>query len=91
VQADRYRQADLLLQEALADYKADMKQDLLLASWHRAQKILEGIPPSIDTAPKDANMPSATDANPNRDKSPLPAFPTFPPKATKGQNATPTH
>jgi hypothetical protein len=44
VQADRYRQADLLLQEALADYKADTKQDLLLASWHRAQKILEGIP-----------------------------------------------
>jgi hypothetical protein len=88
VQADRYRQADLLLQEALADYKANMKQDLLLASWHRAQKILEGIPPSIDTAPKDANIPSAPAANTNTAKSPPPASPTPSPKAW---NATPPH
>jgi hypothetical protein len=91
VQADRYRQADLLLQEALADYKADMKQGLLLVSWHRAQKILEGIPPSIDTASKDANIPPATDANPKTAKSAPPASPTPPPKPMKAQNATPPH
>jgi hypothetical protein len=46
--AERYRQGDLLLQDAIMDYrlstKSDDDLDTLRVTWHQAQKILEGAP-----------------------------------------------
>ena len=47
--AERYRQGDLLLQDAIMDYRlstesAQDKERELLEVWHQAQRILEGAP-----------------------------------------------
>ncbi len=46
--AERYRQGDLLLQDAIMDYRLSAKTeadlDALRLTWHQAQKILEGAP-----------------------------------------------
>ncbi len=58
VQADRYRRGDLILQEALLDYKVSKDQAPLVAAWHRAQRILEGLDASAlpnDNPDKDAS------------------------------------
>jgi hypothetical protein len=52
VQADRYRRGDLTLQEALLDYKVSKDQAPLVASWHRAQRILEGLDASAEPKEK---------------------------------------
>jgi hypothetical protein len=46
--AERYRQGDLLLQDAIMDYRHSPKgpadEEALLNVWHQAQRILEGAP-----------------------------------------------
>ena len=54
VQADRYRRGDLILQEALMDYKVSKDQAALVASWHKAQRILEGLDASAEPQAKPA-------------------------------------
>jgi hypothetical protein len=56
--AERYRQGDLMLQEATMDYRHSQRtpadeKDLLVA-WHQAQRILEGAPAVIQKAPREA-------------------------------------
>ena len=51
VQADRYRRGDLKLQDALIDYKVTKDQVPLVAEWHKAQRILEGLPETPEAAP----------------------------------------
>lgn len=55
VQADRYRRGDLILQEALIDYKVSKDQAPLVASWHKAQSILEGLDASAEPKDKPEN------------------------------------
>jgi hypothetical protein len=55
VQADRYRRGDLILQEALIDYKVSKDQAPLVASWHKAQRILEGLDASAEPQAKPDN------------------------------------
>jgi hypothetical protein len=43
-QADRYRRGDLILQSARMDYLSNNDTKALLASWHQAQRVLEGVP-----------------------------------------------
>src|SRR5665213_2063292 len=63
VQADRYRRGDLILQEALIDYKVSKDQEPLVASWHKAQRILEGLDASAEPKDKPENdAPGQTDA-----------------------------
>jgi hypothetical protein len=68
--ADQYRQGDLLLQEALADYRISPKtapdEERLLAAWHQAQRILEGAPPTLEKAkdPKTADVPQGAPGSP---------------------------
>ncbi len=52
VQADRYRRGDLILQEALMDYKVSKDEGPLVASWHKAQRVLEGLDATAEQKPE---------------------------------------
>ncbi len=74
VQADRYRRGDLILQEALVDYKVSKDQVPLVAAWHKAQRILEGLDASAEpenkpdqdgSGQKDPAKPPPTAATPS--------------------------
>jgi hypothetical protein len=65
-QAERYRMGDLLLQDAIMDYRGSQKTDddrkALLSNWHRAQDILEGNPRASTSDAKKANLDGSVSA-----------------------------
>jgi hypothetical protein len=71
-QADRYRRGDLILQSAKMDYLSTNDTKALLASWHQAQRVLEGVPERYgdteqhkgDNGAKPAPNPDSSDQTP---------------------------
>jgi hypothetical protein len=74
-QAEHYRMGDLLLQDAIMDYRGSQKtpddRKALLSSWHRAQDILEGSPRATVPGGTPPPVPpvGAGQANPQSEKS----------------------
>ena len=47
-QADRYRRSDLILQDAIGDYKNNADREALIKAWHQSQRVLEGAPEVLE-------------------------------------------